>query len=88
MSKSKKRGSVSHVAKKSAPSNFNVTVSIAIGNGTLEYIKESQLVERLPCTLADLAADVAETAFTLCEELAFKAGIKFLPAKEIKTDAS
>lgn len=38
---------------------------------------------KLPCTLADLASEVANASFCACEELAFKAGIEFLDAKPL-----
>lgn len=82
----KKRGSVSHVAKASA-----FVLRLAIVKKKEEEIERipsnwKRIEVKLPCTLAELVYEISVASFSLCEELAFKAGIQFLPAKEIVTD--
>lgn len=88
-SKRKVAGSHADVARTpSAPSyTFICRGTIMKQNGKDVVDFEAKFFDiKLPCNLADLASEAAEAAFSLCESLAFKAGIQFLPTKEIKTD--
>lgn len=88
-SKRKVAGSHASLARKpSAPSYTFIcrgTIMKQNGKDVVDY--EAKFFDiKLPCNLAELAIEAANAAFSICESLAFKAGIQFLPAKEIKID--
>lgn len=82
MSQPMKRGRRSHVTstRQSAPTPLEFFITASLGD------KESKKISviKLPCTLAELAYEVANISFVACEELAFKAGIVFSKSKEIQ----
>ena len=51
-----------------------------------KYSRTKLQTFHLPCTRAELAYKLAETSFSMIEELAFHCNIKFLPEKEIEIE--
>lgn len=84
-SKRKVVGSRVSVARKPSAPSYIITMAIRLEKHPQDqaWTKLCTLSVKLPCPLSELAFDVSEIAFSVCEELAFKAGIEFLPAKEI-----
>lgn len=64
-----------------SPTRFCLTISMQPLD---QDIIESKMIDiPFPCTLAELVYQLASVGFSVCEELAAKAGVKFLPAKEL-----
>lgn len=70
-------------AKRAAAPTLIVTAWISSFEGFERVVKTEV---KLPCTLAELAKQLAEAAFAMAEELAFHAKVAFLPEKEIAID--
>lgn len=78
--KQKSRNAVTSSAPKSY--KIKLTAEVMIDNKVQPHTFKILCVD-LPCTLADLAYECANACFSSVEELSFKAGIEFLPPKQL-----
>lgn len=66
--------------------HFQVDAYLIKGNPQMpddSQRKEDFIKIKLPCSLAELTSEIANATFSACEELAFKAGIKFIEEKPL-----